>query len=221
MFIELSHRIQHALPAYPGDSLTELIQHKTLQQHKYNNHRLHINMHAGTHIDGPMHLKDSETYLSDYPIDKFIGDGCLLDVRDEQMIRYQKAYEERIQPGQIVLLYTGHSEKFGTDDYFTGYPVLSMELAELFVRKKVKLVGMDTPSPDTYPFEVHQYLFTHDILLIENLTNLASLKAIDSFEIIAMPLHILADSSIARVVARIRSKTSGGGAMADGAKKHE
>ncbi|MGN7358415.1 cyclase family protein [Paenibacillus sp. SAF-054] len=211
MFIELSHLIQDGLPAYPGDSLTELRQHKTRQQHYYNNHQLHINMHAGTHIDGPMHLTDSKAYLCDYPIDKFIGDGCMLDVRDEQIIGYQQAYEERIRPNQIVLLHTGHGEKYGQSGYFSNYPVLSLELAELFVRKKVKLVGMDTPSPDQYPFEIHQYLFSHDILLIENLTNLASLEGAASFEIIAMPLNIRADSSVARVVARVKSSIRGVG----------
>ncbi|MWV44285.1 cyclase family protein [Paenibacillus sp. HJL G12] len=204
MFIELSHLIQDSLPAYPGDSLTRLDQHKTLKEHKYNNHELHINMHAGTHVDGPMHLTDSPRHISDYPIDTFIGDGCLLQVQGEQTIRYKEIYEERVQENQIVLLHTGHGEKYGQSGYFTEYPVLSLELAELFVRKKVKLVGMDTPSPDTFPFEVHRYLFEHDILLIENLTNLSSLEGIQNFEIIALPLYIRADSSITRVVARVK-----------------
>lgn len=135
----------------------------------------------------------------------------MLDVREEQIIGYQQVYEERIRPNQIVLLHTGHSEKYGQRGYFSSYPVLSLELAELFVRKKVKLVGMDTPSPDQYPFEIHQYLFSHDILLIENLTNLASLEGAASFEIIAMPLNIRADSPVARVVARVKSSIRGVG----------
>ncbi|MDR9856526.1 cyclase family protein [Paenibacillus sp. VCA1] len=203
-YIELSHLIQNGLPAYPGDTATELKRHKTLQQDHYNNHRLNINMHAGTHIDGPMHLTDRRVFLCDYDPDKFIGEGCVLDVRGEREIGYQAAYEEQIQENRIVLLHTGHGERYGQSDYFSDYPVLTLELAELFVRKKVKLVGMDTPSPDTFPFEIHKYLFEHDILLIENVANLDALEGIESFEIIAMPLYIRADSSIARVVARVK-----------------
>lgn len=57
-YIELSRLIQDGLPGYPGDTVTELKPHKTLQRDHYNNHQLNINMHAGTHIDGPMHLTD-------------------------------------------------------------------------------------------------------------------------------------------------------------------
>ncbi|WP_339322027.1 cyclase family protein [Paenibacillus sp. FSL W8-0194] len=203
-YIELSRLIQDGLPGYPGDTVTELKPHKTLQRDHYNNHQLNINMHAGTHIDGPMHLTDRRVYLSEYSPDKFIGEGCLLNVRGEREIGYQPAYEERIKEHGIVLLHTGHGKRYGHSDYFTDYPVLTLGLAELFVRKNVKLVGLDTPSPDKFPFEVHKYLFEHDILLIENLTNLDGMEGAGSFEVIAMPLYIQADSSIARVVARVK-----------------
>lgn len=61
---------------------------------------------------------------------------------------------------------------------------------------------MDTPSPDKYPFEIHSLLFRHKIPIIENLANLHLLRGMPRFEIIALPLNIDADSSIARVIAR-------------------
>ncbi|MFW6281647.1 MAG: hypothetical protein ACOC1O_02480 [bacterium] len=63
---------------------------------------------------------------------------------------------------------------------------------------------MDLPSPDKYPFEIHKILFDNNILLIENLTNLSCLLSVSDFEIIAFPLKIKAEASIARVVARIK-----------------
>jgi kynurenine formamidase len=71
------------------------------------------------------------------------------------------------------------------------------------VEKKIKMIGMDTPSPDRYPFKIHKLLFENNIYILENLTNLDQLLNIDRFEVIAFPLKINADSSITRAVARI------------------
>lgn len=204
MIIDLTHIIENEMPVYPGDVETVLVHSKKIHEDKYNNHQLSINMHAGTHIDGPMHLIDSNTYLSTFPIETFIREACLLDVSNQKIIDYKTEYEQLIQEKQIVILYTGHSQYYGQKKYFTDYPVLTKEFADLLVRKEVKMVGLDTPSPDNYPFNIHQYLFQNEVLIIENLTKVDRLLGVESFEIIALPLYIKSDSSIARVVARIK-----------------
>jgi kynurenine formamidase len=85
-----------------------------------------------------------------------------------------------------------------------AYPVLTVAFTELLVMKQVKMIGLDTPSPDKYPFEIHKCLFQYKILITENLTNVEQLLNVKSFEIIALPLHIRADSSVARVIARVK-----------------
>lgn len=203
MIIDLTNEITDKMPVFPGDSATKFNQVKTLANDSYNNYELKINMHAGTHIDGPMHLTDSQSYLNDFSLDKFIGDGCLLDVSAQRkIIHYEKEYEQIIQGKEIVLFFTGHGKNYGEPNYFSEYPVLSLEIAELIVRNKVKMIGLDTPSPDKYPFDVHKYLFKHGVLIIENLNRVDQLLKYKSFEIVALPLNIKADSSIARVVAR-------------------
>ncbi|GAA0379985.1 cyclase family protein [Paenibacillus motobuensis] len=203
MFIDLTHLIQNGLPVYPGDQETSLLQSKHIRQDYYNNHQLNINMHAGTHIDGPMHLLDIQRYLSEFPLEQFIGRACLLDVSGQEIIDYEEKYETLIKPQDIVVLYTGHSKCYGQNEYFAEYPILTREFAELLVRKQVKMIGLDTPSPDKYPFEVHKVLFQHNILILENLANVEKLLDVSHFEIIALPMRIQADSAIARVVARI------------------
>ncbi|QAY65881.1 cyclase family protein [Paenibacillus protaetiae] len=205
MIIDLTHPIRDGLPPYPGDAETSLVHSKQYAKDYYNNHYLSINMHAGTHIDGPMHLTDCYTYMDEFPPDRFIGEGCLLDVSGQDVIDYKETYEQQIGQNQIVLIHTGQSQRFGEPDYFEHHPVLTEAFAALLVRKQVKLVGLDTPSPDKYPFAVHKHLFQNGILIAENLTNLVKLIDAVSFEVIALPLLIRADSSIARVIARIRS----------------
>lgn len=201
--IDLTHIIQDKLPVYPGDSKMNLVQSRYLSSDGYNNHILSINMHTGTHIDGPMHLMESDNYLSDYPLDAFIGEGVLLDVSGLNTIEYKNEYEQLISERSILILYTGHSKYFGQDRYFKEHPVLTKKFAELLVRKKIKWIGLDTPSPDRFPFEIHKYLFENQILIAENLTNVDQLLSVKSFEIIALPLRIKSDSSIARIIARI------------------
>lgn len=201
--IDLTHVIQNKMPVYPGESEVELVQIKSLQTDSYCNHELKVNMHTGTHIDGPMHLTESEQYLSELPLDSFIGKGTLLNVSGMKIIDYKEEYEQLVGENTILILYTGHSKFFGQEKYYAEYPVISNEFADLVVRKKIKLIGMDSPSPDNYPFEIHKILFNNQVLVAENLTNVEQLLNVDSFEIIALPLLIKADSSIARIIARI------------------
>ena len=200
-YIDLSQEILHDMPVHPYDDKVNLFQDKFLERDKYVNYRLEIGMHSGTHIDTPMHLTNRETYINEIPLDKFAGRGVLLDVRNERTIRFKEVYSELVEKDDIVLIFTGHSDKYGTDDYYADQPIIDKELADFFVQKKIKMLGMDLPSPDNYPFEIHKILFNKDILIIENLTNLSSLVDIKSFDIIAFPLKIKAEASMVRVVA--------------------
>ena len=114
-----------------------------------------------------------------------------------------KEHELLVQPRSIVVLYTGMSSLFGRKEYFNDYPTVSVELAQLFVERQVKMVCIDSPSPDRHPYEIHKLLLENNVLIAENLINLDKLLFIKKFEIIALPLNIHADSSPARIIARI------------------
>lgn len=202
--IDLSYDIVDNMDVHPYDSKAILQQDRYLEEDKYNNYRLEIGLHTGTHIDTPMHLTHDRTFINEIPLERFIGKGCILDVRNESIIRFKEEYVDKVQEGDIVLLFTNHSQTYGTKEYFINYPIVHSELAEFFVSKKIKMLGVDSPSPDQYPFEIHKKLLSHDILLIENLTNLSPLLTVDNFEIIAFPLKVRADASISRVVARYK-----------------
>lgn len=203
MIIDLTHTIMAGMPVYPGDEETRLEHSRQFGKDGYNNHQLSINMHAGTHIDGPMHLLDVEKYISEISAESFVGEGVLLDVSGAAAVDYRDEYEEVIKESKIVILHTGHGERYGRPEYFTDYPVLTADFVQLLIRKKVKMVGLDTPSPDHYPFDSHKCLFRNQIFIIENLNNVNRLLGVKAFEIIALPLRIQADSSMARVIARV------------------
>ncbi|HEY8365305.1 MAG TPA: cyclase family protein [Haloplasmataceae bacterium] len=202
-FIDLTHEIDNHMPSFIDDVTTELKLTKTYQNDGYNYSVLHIGLHTGTHIDTPMHMTEKKNVISEYSLDNFVGPGKLINVIGKKIIDYQEEYEKLITKGDIVLIHTGHSQKFFTKEYFTEYPKLSQDMIDFFISKKIKMLGLDTPSPDYYPYESHIKLFRENILIIENLCNLD--KLLDkTFTVIALPIKIKADSAIARVIAYIK-----------------
>ncbi|HHX11699.1 MAG TPA: cyclase family protein, partial [Clostridiales bacterium] len=119
------------------------------------------------------------------------------------IIDFKEEYSNLVKEDDIVLLYTDYSKFYGSEEYYRKHPIISEELAKFLIHKKIKMIGIDMPSPDRYPFEIHKRLFENDILIIENLTNLAELLDADDFEVFAFPLKIQAEASMVRAVALI------------------
>jgi kynurenine formamidase len=203
-YVDLTRVIEDNQPVYPGDDQTRLHRSRVLSKDGYNNHRLEISMHSGTHIDGPMHLTQSNLYVDQIEIDRLIGKGILLDVRGETEITIKPQYEEAISEDSVVLFWTGRDSLFGSEDYFLKNPYLTSDLAEFLVKRKTRMVGFDSSSPDRYPYDIHRILFRGGCFIAENLTGLENLSDSKELEIFAIPLKIHADSSIARIFAAVK-----------------
>ncbi len=76
-------------------------------------------------------------------------------------------------------------------------------LAKKLIEKKVKIIGLDSWSPDNSPFEVHKMLFKQNILIVENLINLDKLVG-KRFKCYILPLKVKdADGAPARIIGEI------------------
>jgi hypothetical protein len=107
-----------------------------------------------------------------------------------------------VKKGDIVLLRTDHTKNIHEEDYFSTNPVISFKLAEKLVEKKVKMVGIDSFSPDNSPFQIHKLLLSNDILILENLMNLDKI-AKPRFKLYAFPLKLENDGAPCRAVAEV------------------
>jgi kynurenine formamidase len=201
--IDLSQKIENDMPVYPGDSSVTLNHSNIYERDKYNNHWLGTGMHAGTHVDGLMHMLDVSSYICDVDLNSFYGEGCIIHTQNQDVITYRSEYENIVRQKSIVLIHTGMDCCYGQATYYNEHAVLDISFCELLARKEVKMVGFDMPSPDRYPFEVHKYLLSHNIYILENLKNLDKINEYDKFEIMAFPLKIKADSCMVRAVAKI------------------
>ena len=109
----------------------------------------------------------------------------------------------------IVAIHTGWGAKWGTPDW-DRQPCLSVEAARWLLERRVKLLAVDTCTPDVpldrrppdFNWPVHRTLLAHGILIAEQLANLGALSG-QRVEFLFGPLPIAgSDGSPARVLAR-------------------
>jgi len=201
--IDLSQNIECGMPVYPGDCEVTLSQTHVYSRDQFNDHMLQTGMHVGTHVDGPMHMTDINKYICDLELESFCGQGCIIHAQNENIIKLKDEYLDIIKGKSIVLIYTGMNYCYGEEKYYSNHPVLDMSFCEILVKNNVKMVGVDMPSPDKFPFEIHKYLLSNDVLILENLTNLDKINVDDNFEVMAFPLKIKSDSCMVRAVVRV------------------
>jgi arylformamidase len=144
--------------------------------------------HIGTHIDAASHMFPAGKTIDQYPFEKFVGEGVILEMRRNDPVpltaREIKSANPQIKKGDIVLLYTGWAEKYFMGEAYLTHPYLSEDAANCLAELGINIIGMDTITPDMpvplrpegFSFPVHRILLSKDILVIENLgLNLAKL----------------------------------------------
>lgn len=201
-YVDLSHEINNGMPVYPGDFEVSLVKEKHIEKDQFTAYSFKTGLHAGTHIDCPMHMLDSELTMADYQLECFVGKSCMIDARGVAEIDYRSAYDEQIQRGDIVLVFTGTDELYGSSEYYDNHPVITEKFAQLLISKEIKMLGIDMPSPDYSPFPIHKLLLGKGIFIMENLANLERLLTIEHFDVFAAPLKICAEGSLVRAFAR-------------------
>lgn len=199
--IDLTHPVIHDMQVYPGDTPPQLRQIHDVNKDGYTDFQLITSMHTGTHIDGMWHMIDSKSFIGDWPLEQFIGSACIIDIHNEKNFTDVQLVKEKSLGCSIILFYTGFGQYFGTKKYLSDYPVIDNIVAELITSLNVKMIGIDSLSPDLPPYPVHKTLLSKGVLIAENLANLHFLMDKPQFKVIALPLKIAADSAPARIVA--------------------
>ena len=201
--IDLTHTFDETIPLYPGDPVPEIRKLAELSGTGYMLSGVCTGMHAGTHMDAPLHMIAGDKCISELPVEKFIGRGVIIDARNRKKI--DAGLLEGVNPGRgdIVLVLTGFSAKLREPAYFLDHPQVTLSFAKILVEAGISILGLDTPGPDRAPFTVHRRLLSGGVLIVENLTNLESLVGVREFEVFALPAKYKTEAAPVRVIARV------------------
>lgn len=191
------------MPAVPGDPLADLKQVAHLEKEGYNDHQLTTVMHVGTHMDAPLHMIADGKPIDEILLERCIGPGVVLDARGKQVVNASLLDQYHLTPGSIALIYTGFGSRYRDPSYYDPQPTISEDFAHKAVELQVKMVGMDIFGPDKPPFLTHKILLGHNVLILENLTNLELLLVEPHFEVFALPMKLHTDAAPVRVMAMV------------------
>ncbi|MGW7426401.1 cyclase family protein, partial [Streptomyces sp. NPDC054813] len=146
-WLDLSVPVVTGMPVYPGDPEVEVSRALRVAEHGVNVLRLHMGSQSGTHVDAPYHVDEAWPTLDDLPLERFTGPAVVADVRGlparapiTSGLLTSALGLLRLRPGSILLLATGWSRHWGTEDYL-AHPWLTPEAAQAVVAADCLTVG--------------------------------------------------------------------------------
>lgn len=211
--VDLSLRLDASTQVFPGDPEPRFAVHSTIENDGFNLLEVHMGSQTGTHVDAPFHFDDNTARIDELPLERFIGNGVIVDVRPlqpRQPITWNvlSSAMEETAAGTIVILQTGWSEHYGTAHYF-DHPYLEAEACRQLLARGVRTIGIDAINLDETPdddhpgvgFPVHHLIAEVAGVICENLTNLSDVDFVDPI-ISLLPLAFQgADGAPVRAVA--------------------
>ena len=143
--LDLTHLIEEAMPVYPETEPPKLTPSNTFEQHGFRETLLTMGSHTGTHMDAPAHMLRDGKMLDQFPADKYVGTAYVLDCSDLAGKEIPKArlqlHASEIEAADFLIFYTGWEKYWGSEQYFSPFPVLSLEAAEYLAAFPLKGVG--------------------------------------------------------------------------------
>lgn len=194
VMIDLTHELYNGMPTYPGDPPFTHEYVKVGRSYGESTlSRISAGLHSGTHIDLPRHFVPSGLTAESISLTEFVAYGVVLDlsykghgeaISEDDLRRF----DEKIRRNYVVMLYTGFSGTWGTEEFLYNWPYLDRSGADYLVSKGVRAVGTEAlsiagwPGKEGYPYPpkvprddvayVHYKLLSNGIYIIEGVTNL-------------------------------------------------
>ena len=214
--VDLTHDIREGMTTFPGPNHPR-VEVTVLARHHLEGRatrRLVLGTHTGTHVDAPLHFLPDGGSVDQLSLESLVGPAHVVDLSDAEPLeavdveRLRAALGGRPQHPRVLLRY-GWSHRFDTESYYVDWPHLAEEVCPWLVEHGVRLLGMDTPSPDDPRLGFgserdspnHHVLLGAGVILLEYLANLDQLQSPDVF-LVALPLRVAgADGAPARVIA--------------------
>lgn len=158
--VDLSHTMNIHTPGWVGYAGNKMYYAQTLQTNRIVAQRIESSLHAGTHLDGPMHSVDGGGDMASLPLEFIINKGAIVDISDQvgdwDIITPQMLEDApvEIENGDILIIHTGYHKYWEGEEqqdlvrYFTMHPGGTLELADWMIEREIKWFGVDAGSGD-------------------------------------------------------------------------
>jgi arylformamidase len=199
--IDLSHTIEHGLVTYkglPAPIICDYLSREASRQHyapgtAFQIGKIEMVANTGTYLDSPFHRYADGKDLSQLELQKLANLPAI-----KVLAQHEHALDISCLPpaedlaGKAVLVETGWSRHWNTNQYFEGHPFLTENAARFLADSGAALVGIDSHNIDDVQDlrrPVHTILLRNEIPIVEHMTNLAALPPVD-FRFFAVPVKV-------------------------------
>jgi arylformamidase len=201
MLIDLSHTVEAGVVTYKGlpapiicDYLSREASRKLYAPGtEFQIGKIEMVANTGTYLDSPFHRYANGKDLSELRLEQLAGlQAVKVAARDLQSIGAQYLRDLKDLAGKAVLVETGWSRHWKTDQYYEGHPFLTEDAARFLADAGVALVGIDSHNIDSTQDghrPVHSTLLRRDILIVEHMTALDRVPAA-GFKFSALPVKV-------------------------------
>ncbi len=199
--VDLSHVVDNGTKSYPGDPAPRLDTAADITHDSCCVTRISLVTHTGTHVDAEAHVIHGGKRLGDYPLTAFSGLARVADLRGLSVV--DASALDSIESCDWLLLCTGQSEKWGSEEYFGTEPLFTEAFVKTAARIARKGIGLDCSGLDREGVALHCVWFSSGGgLMVENLTDLEMLLSESRILFAAYPLKLAAgDGAPVRAVA--------------------
>lgn len=201
-FVDLTHALENEIPCFHANWHVPFIIKQLGRIEEVGRETRHISMgtHTGTHMDAPRHFIPNGKTIESIPLSTLCGKVSIIDFSFlEENSAVTIDLLNKIEVTERMLFYFGWSKYWkDTAKFYKAYPYFTEEAVNYLIEKNIKLIGMDTPSPDDSRVKllsekdslIHKLFLKNEVVLVEYLNNLDIALGHNDWNIIALPLKI-------------------------------
>ena len=155
--IDLSHEVEHGMITYqglPAPVICDFLSREESRSHylegtEFNIAKIEMVANTGTYVDSPFHRFADGIDLAELPLESLVNlEGIVVRVENSGRAISAQVFENLDLQGKAVLIQTGWSRHWRTDQYFENHPFLTRAAAEYLVAADAAFVGIDTYNID-------------------------------------------------------------------------
>lgn len=194
----------------PWHQKVEIRQMGRLEEVGRNTHSILLGSHSGTHMDAPLHFYNDTEGIDKADLQMICGKLTVVDFTHMgagSVVEYEDVKELSVT--ERMLFRFDWWKNWKSPHYYKSFPFFSEGAISFLIERGIRVMALDTPSPDDGgaiackdDSPIHKKLLENGVVLIEYLSNTDCLMADKKYWFFALPLKIKnCDGAPSRVIA--------------------